>query len=156
MALLLVQHGISAHKDVDPEKGLTEHGRVETERIAGVAKSYDVRVARIIHSGKKRAAETAAIFQDILAVEVPLEMVFGINPQDDVRVFAEMFSSESNLMVIGHLPFLQRLVAYLLTGSEDFKIYQFQNSGIVCLDTSEGMDGKIEWFIKWTLNPRIS
>jgi phosphohistidine phosphatase SixA len=37
MALFLVQHGISATKDVDSERGLSGQGRVETERIAQVA-----------------------------------------------------------------------------------------------------------------------
>ena len=70
MALFLVQHGISAHKEIDPEKGLTDHGKTETERIAGVAKGYGIRVARIIHSGKKRARQTAEILQNILAVDM--------------------------------------------------------------------------------------
>lgn len=156
MALYLVQHGISAPKEIDPEKGLTERGVADTQRIAEVARDYGVRVARIIHSGKKRALQTATILQDVLSPDVPMEMVFIINPQDDVKTFAETVSVEANAMVVGHLPFLQRLVSFLTTGSEDFRIYQFQNSGIVCLDTGEGQDGKTEWFIKWTLNPHIS
>jgi hypothetical protein len=40
MALLLVQHGISETKDVDPERGLSGQGRVETKRIAQVANGY--------------------------------------------------------------------------------------------------------------------
>ena len=59
-------------------------------------------------------------------------------------------------MVVGHMPFMQRLVSYLTVGSEEIRVYQFQNSGIVCLDNSEGTDGKLDWFIKWTLNPNIS
>lgn len=156
MALFLVQHGISAQKDIDPEKGLTAQGQAETQRIAEVAKGYGVKVAKIVHSGKKRAEQTATIFRDTMSLKVPLETVSGINPKDDARAFARTISSESNAMVVGHLPFLQRLVSCLITGSEDLKVYQFQNSGIVCLDTSEGPDGKVVWFIKWTLNPHIS
>jgi phosphohistidine phosphatase len=63
---------------------------------------------------------------------------------------------EMDLMVVGHMPFMQRLVSYLTTGSEEIRVYQFQNSGIVCLDKSEGADGKFDWFIRWTLNPNIS
>lgn len=43
-------------------------------------------------------------------------------------------------------------VSYLTTGSMDFKIYRFQNSGILCLDQAEDET----WTIKWTLNPDIS
>ena len=66
MALFLVQHGISAQKDIDPEKGLTDQGQAETKRIAEVAKGYGVKVAKIGHSGKKRAEQTATIFRDII------------------------------------------------------------------------------------------
>jgi phosphohistidine phosphatase len=156
MALFLVQHGISASKDVDPQKGLTSQGITETERIAKVAKGYGIKVGRIVHSGKKRAEQTASIFHKELSLNSPLEVISGINPLDDVRAFAEIIIPESELMVVGHMPFLQRLVSYLTTGSEEILIYQFQNSGIVCLSSIEEINGKIDWFIKWTLNPNIS
>ena len=59
-------------------------------------------------------------------------------------------------MVVGHMPFMQRLVSFLTTGSEEIQVNQFQNSGIVCLSSCEVTDGKLNWFIKWTLNPNIS
>ena len=156
MALFLVQHGISAAKDIDPERGLTAQGKTETERIAQVAKGYGVAIKKIVHSGKNRAEQTAAIYHEALHVQTPLERVAGLNPNDDVQLFVRTIQPESEVMVIGHMPFLQRLVSLLITGDEDLKVYQFQNSGIVCLDTDEGKDGKVCWFIKWTLNPHIS
>lgn len=156
MALFLVQHGISAAKDVDPEKGLTSEGRIETERIALVAKGYGIKVAKIVHSGKKRAEQTASIYHEALSLKTPPEVVSGIAPLDDVRAFAKSITPEAELMVVGHMPFMQRLVSYLTTGSAEIQVYQFQNSGIVCLSASQEKDGKFNWFIKWTLNPNIS
>jgi phosphohistidine phosphatase len=156
MAIFLVQHGISASKDDNSEKELTDQGRIDTERIAKVAKEYGIMVEKIVHSGKTRAKQTATLYHNILSVKTPLEAVSGINPQDDVRVFAEYLNPGAALMVVGHMPFMQRLLSYLITRSEEKKVYQFQNSGIVCLDASKGTDGKLEWFIKWTLNPKIS
>jgi len=80
----------------------------------------------------------------------------GINPLDDVRAFAARINSGSNWMVVGHMPFMEKLVSYLTTGSEEILVYKFQNSGIVCLDTREGKGREPDWFIKWTLNPNIS
>jgi len=156
MAIFLVQHGISASKDDNPEKELTDQGRLDTERVAQVAKGYGIIVEKIVHSGKTRAEQTATLYHDVLSIKTRLEAVSGINPQDDVRIFAENLNPGAALMVVGHMPFMQRLLSYLITGSEKKKVYQFQNSGIVCLDASEGTDGKLEWFIKWTLNPKIS
>ena len=156
MALFLVQHGISAPKDIDPEKGLSDVGREQTRRIAQVAEGYKIPVQKIVHSGKKRAEQTAAIFHEVLALEIPMEEISGINPMDDVRIFAAAIEPEGNVMVVGHMPFMERLVSFLTTGSEDCRVYKFQNSGIVCLDMESGEDNTHDWFIKWTLNPAIS
>lgn len=153
MALFLVQHGISASKDMDPERGLSDVGREETNRIALVAGGYKIPVQKIVHSGKKRAEQTAGIYHEALALKAPIKMISGINPLDDVRNFAAGIVPEENLMVVGHMPFMERLVSFLTTGAEDIRVYQFQNSGIVCLDV-EG-DKAANWFIKWTLNPNI-
>ena len=59
MALYLVQHGKSLSREAGPDPGLSEEGIAETERIAGVAEGYGVRVAVIRHSAKARARETA-------------------------------------------------------------------------------------------------
>ena len=155
MALFLVQHGLSNSKEIDPQKGLTEHGIRETERIAQVASNYDIPVGKIVHSGKKRAEQTAAIFAEAFSGDLLLEAVSGIGPMDDFRAFAQNLDPQDNLMVVGHLPFMQRLVSYLTTGSEQTYVYKFQNSGIVCLDRNV-MEKTIGWFIKWTLNPDIS
>ncbi|MBM9605344.1 phosphohistidine phosphatase SixA [Desulfopila inferna] len=156
MALFLVQHGRSASKDVDPEKGLTSKGIEETELITEVARGYEVNVRKIIHSGKKRAAQTADLFRDIVQDSIPVEQVSGIAPLDDVRDYAKHIDPAENCMVVGHMPFLERLLSFLTTGSPDIKVYHFQNSGIVCLDAEKGEDGGLNWYIKWTLNPTLS
>ncbi len=155
MALYLVQHGISSAKEVDPEKGLAAEGLNETHRIAEVAKHYKIGVKSIVHSGKKRAYQTAEIFHSALQIREQLLKIAGIAPMDDVTLFAATVDAADNRMVVGHMPFMQRLVSYLTTGDENNRVYQFQNSGIVCLDTEEGEQGEQNWFIKWTLNPNI-
>ncbi|MCP3890930.1 MAG: phosphohistidine phosphatase SixA [Desulfobulbaceae bacterium] len=156
MALFLVQHGLSAPKDIDPEKGLSDFGREETNRIAQVAKMYKIPVQKIVHSGKNRAEQTASVFHEALALETPMEKISGIQPMDDFRSFAATINPKENLMVVGHMPFMERLVSFLTTGTENCRVFKFQNSGIVCLDMERGEDNEADWFIKWTLNPNIS
>ena len=156
MALFLVQHGISAPKDIDPEKGLSDFGREETNRIAQVAKGYKIAVQKIVHSGKKRAEQTAGIFHETLALEIPMKKISGIKPMDDACIFAATIELEGNLMVVGHMPFMERLASFLITGSENCRVFKFQNSGIVCLDMESGKDNEADCLIKWTLNPNIS
>jgi phosphohistidine phosphatase len=156
MALFLVQHGISASREEDPEKGLSSIGIEETNRIAQVAKGYGVPVAKIVHSGKRRAEQTAQIYHKALGLDVPLKAIPGIKPMEDVKTFSSLIDPRANWMVVGHLPFMERLVSYLTCGSSKALVYQFQNSGVVCLDAGEGVKGEGDWFIKWTLNPNIS
>lgn len=151
MALFLVQHGKSLPKDKDPNKGLSEAGIHETERIAQVAKGYGVHVSSIAHSGKTRARQTADIFASALKPEGGLQEISGLNPLDDVTAVA--IDSTEDRMLVGHLPFMERLTAYLITGSIERPVFKFQNSGIVCLDKAPDIGS---WVIKWALMPQIS
>jgi phosphohistidine phosphatase len=152
MSLYLVQHGKSLSKDVDPEKGLSEEGRTDVQKIADTAKFYGVKVSKILHSGKTRAKQTARIFASALGIEDKVEETAGIKPLDDVSGFAPRLVPDSDLMVVGHLPFMEKLASYLVTGSDETTIFQFQNGGIVCLDKGPGEQA---WVVKWSLSPNI-
>ena len=152
MALYLIQHGQSLPKDQDPQKGLSKEGVAETERMAQLAKNYGVRVSNITHSGKTRARQTAEIFEATLQPSGGIQEQSGLNPLDDVTVFAKTIDDAEDTMLVGHLPFMERLTAYLITGSFEKPVFKFQNSGIVCLDKDPSAGS---WMIKWTLMPHI-
>lgn len=152
MAVYLVQHGKSLPKDIDPEQRLSDQGAMEVAGVAETAKSYGVRVSRIIHSVKARAEQTAGIFGAALKPEKGIHEKEGLKPLDDVELFAASLDETENLMVVGHLPFMERLNCYLSTGATDKRLFKFQNGGIVCMDkdTDTGL-----WHIKWSLSPHI-
>lgn len=152
MALYLVQHGKSLPKDKDPQKGLSQEGIAETERIAQVAKGYNVRVSKITHSGKTRARQTADIFDAALKPKGGIHERRGLNPLDDVAVFSDIIDPAGDEMLVGHLPFMEKLTAYLITGSTERPVFKFQNSGIVCLDKDPASGS---WVIKWALMPHV-
>jgi phosphohistidine phosphatase len=152
MALYLVQHGKSLPKEVDPDQGLSEQGVTETGRIAGVAANYRISVSQIKHSVKTRARKTAEIFASVLKPAKGILEVVGLKPLDDIIAFAAAIDPDENTMLVGHLPFMERMTAYMVTGSAEKPIFKFQNSGIVCLnkDSDSG-----SWVIVWTLMPNI-
>ena len=152
MALYLVQHGQSLSKDVDPDQGLSEKGVAETERIAEVAKNYHINVGKILHSVKTRARKTADILASALNPTESVKEVEGLKPMDDVAAFAASLNPDTNTLLVGHLPFMERMTAYLVTGSIDKPVFKFQNSGIVCLDKDPETGS---WVIVWTLMPNI-
>ncbi len=153
MALYLVQHGRSHAKDVDPDQGLTDDGRSDVQRIADVARGYGVRVHSILHSGKTRARQTAAIMAEALKPDGGLKEKNGLKPMDDVTALAGLVDSATDLMLVGHLPFMERLTAWLITGSIEPPVIKFQNGGIVCL--KENPDSG-SWVIAWSLMPNIA
>ena len=153
MALFLVQHGRSLPKDIDPDQGLSPEGMEEVEKIAQAAKGYGVKVTRIIHSGKKRALQTADIFASYLEPESGVLEKGGLKPMDDVSDWADRVKTDDNLMLVGHLPFMEKLTSLLIAGYTDTTVFKFQNGGIVCLDAVPDSES---WFIKWALVPNIS
>lgn len=153
MALYLVQHGKCEPKEVDPQQGISAEGRLEVERIASVASHYGIRVEEIVHSGKYRALQTADIFASVFNIPDKLRVRGGLRPLDDAVEFAINVNVGDNRMIVGHLPFLERLTSYLVAGNAEKIVFKFQNGGIVCLDQATA---NREWYIKWTLMPSIS
>jgi phosphohistidine phosphatase len=152
MALYLIQHGKSLPKDQDPDQGLSAEGIAETQRIANAAKDDGVAVSQIRHSAKTRARQTAEIFGGALNPKQGIRQVSGIKPLDDVAEYAANIDPAEDIMLVGHLPFMQRMTAFLITESIDKPVFKFQNSGIVCLDKDPETQA---WVILWALMPKI-
>jgi phosphohistidine phosphatase len=152
MALYLVQHGKNLPKDVDPDKGLSDDGAADVRRIADAAKGYTVKVDAIAHSGKKRALQTAEIFAEALSPARGVSEREGLGALDDVAAAAKNLKSEENLMLVGHLPFMEKMTGCLTAGDAEKRVFKFQNGGIVCLDADPDGDG---WVVKWALMPQI-
>jgi phosphohistidine phosphatase len=136
MRLYLVQHGEAKSEAEDPERSLTTRGEEETRKVSDVAKKQGIRPSRIYHSGKKRAEQTAEIIGE--AFDLSIQVSQGLNPNDDVRQWADRISGETeDLMIVGHLPFLEKLASFLVSGDEGAKAVMFRYSAIVCLEKKE-------------------
>ncbi len=150
MSLYLVRHGRYLSYDQDPEKGLSNYGSEEIKRVAKQIIKYQPSLSCIKHSGKKRALQTAQILASELHPNIHIQEISGINPQDNVIHYSDKIDNNKNEMLVGHLPFLEKLVSYLITGSPDNKIVNFANGTTVCLDQELH-----DWIIKWAVFPEI-
>ncbi len=141
MELYLVQHGPAKSETEDPQRPLTEEGRRTVERVAAFLAPLGPRIERIEHSGKLRARPTAGVCE-----------AAGLAPNDDAGIVAAQLAQETaNLMVVGHLPHLSRLVSRLLGLAADRPAVQFQMGGLVRLDRSDAE----QWVIRWMLTPDL-
>lgn len=154
MAIFLVQHGKSAPKEIDPERGLTPEGRAEVERVAGVLARGGVTTSRIEHSGKARAQQTAEIFAAALGIGASaVSARRRMDPMDDVAAFAAGLDSAGDTMYVGQLPFMERLASLLLAGDAERRSVAFRNAGVLCLDRVA--DGGA-WAVQWLVIPDLA
>lgn len=152
MPVFLSQHGKSAAREVDPLRGLTPEGVAEVAGVARTLSESGLHVDVIWHSGKARAAETAEIFAASLRPPEGVKPRDGINPLDDVAALADGLAKDRSEMFVGHLPFMERLLAYLITGNAEHRVLRFQNGGVVALDWDKEGDA---WLISWTVFARL-
>lgn len=149
MYLYLMRHGEARAKEEDPARALTRRG---AETVRSVAMDFSVMnpdVRWILHSGKRRAKQTAAIVAELLGIPDGIQEVPHLEPDADVSLFlAEADRLQEDTVVVGHLPHLARLVSALLTGNPEPELVRLQPGGIVCLGRHEG-----RWLIEWMIRP---
>ena len=147
MRLYLVQHGEARSEAEDPERSLTTRGEEETRKVSNAAKRLGIRPSRIYHSGKKRAEQTAAIIAG--ALDLSVQLAQGLSPNDDIGPWVERISGEAqDLMIVGHLPFLEKLASFLVCGDEGAKAVVFRYSAIICLEKKKSGRWAVDRIIK--------
>ena len=150
MKLYLAQHAEALGKDEDPERPLSDQGRRDVAAIAALAGKAGLRVARVWHSGKLRAAQTAQILAKVMLPRGKIASIGGINPNDAVEDFiADADVWQDDTLVVGHLPFMSRLVALLLAGDPARELVRYSPGSIACLERS----GEHGWVLLWMLRP---
>ncbi len=153
MKLYLVQHGEALSKDIDLDRPLSEAGREDVERLASFL-AGKVRVARVLHSGKVRAWQTAEILAASLVPDLKVEEFGGLSPNDPVEPFVQHVEEWSeDLLVVGHLPFMAKLAIRLTAGADENSIVAYRPGSIVCLETDNETGWKVQWMIRPELLP---
>ena len=151
MRIYLVQHGEALAEDRDPARPLSEAGRRDVAALARFLETSNLGIQCVIHSGKLRAQETAAILAPALAPVATIENQDGLAPKDSVTDFAGKVAGwRDNRLVVGHLPFMDRAVAYLLTGAEDPGVVAFRPGSMVCLEREDDT-----WRLAWMVRPEL-
>lgn len=152
MRVYLVQHGTPVPKEKNPERPLSERGRYDVERAAAFLQKAGVRVGAVYHSGKTRAEQTAEILAQRLCAVGNAFQRKGLAPLDDVEDIAQYIAElDDDLMIVGHLPHLSRLVSRLVLGDSTGNVAGFQQGGVCCLSRHD--EGG--WYVAWMIVPEI-
>jgi phosphohistidine phosphatase len=153
MNLYLVQHASAKAKEDDPERSLSDAGLEEVGKMVDFLKRYRaVDVTRILHSGKRRAEQTAVMLGEQIRPAEGVSSAEGLEPVADASVWAERLSAAGeDVMLVGHLPHLGRLASLLLCRDANRNVIAFRNAGIVCLRRDETGS----WLVNWMTAPEV-
>ncbi len=153
MNLYLVQHALAMPETEDIQRPLSKRGRNETIRIAGfLSMQANLCVSRILHSGKLRAQQTAEILAEGIVPEGGVAATDGLKPMDDPAIWIDWLTAEEkDIMLVGHLPHLSRLVSRLVCEDETRTVVAFRNSGVVALK----LDDNNVWSVSWIITPQL-
>ena len=149
MKLYLVQHGQAYTKEQNPIRPLTEQGRSDVERITHFLETAGIRVAKVVHNGKRRAEQTAEILAHALAPRAQPQTSDLINPNDDPRAFSWQNESwDEDTLVVGHLPFLEKFISELIIRDESRLLVSYAPGTVACLERTEDDSWRLIWMIR--------
>jgi phosphohistidine phosphatase len=116
--------------------------------MARFLKPLRLRLGAIWHSDRVRAIQTAGLLSPAVVVKKRVELK-DIGPDDRIGpLHRRLRKVRGDLMIVGHLPFLDKLLARLIAGSSAATLVNFTTSSIVALADDEG-----DWRIQWMMSP---
>jgi len=151
MRLYLVQHGLAKNAVDDSARPLSRQGREDVTRTAGFLSLFEKpRPLKIMHSGKLRAQQTAMMFAEAWGGIACAEAT-GLAANDHPSVWADRLAAMTDdMMLVGHLPHLQRLAGLLICDDIDREAVCLRNGGVLCLENRNR-----SWSVLWQINPSL-
>ena len=152
MKMYLVQHGEALSRDEDHARPLSPRGQQDVQAVAEMLDAAGIRVARVWHSGKLSAAQTAEMLARRVYPRGRPEAINGIKPNDSLAEYSQDADVwEEDTLIVGHLPFMSRLVSMLVGGDPDHELVSYYPGSVVCLERS----GAHSWRVQWMLRPDV-
>ena len=147
--LYIAHHGDAVAPQENPMRPLSPAGREQVRHLAGEAAARGAKPQAIWHSGKLRARQTAEAYWRACNPLAQFTAERGLLPGDPPAWIADrLLAADGELMVVGHMPHLPRLLRLLLTGDVDAHAVEFPLNGVVCVEERAGA-----WTECWRLSP---
>ncbi len=159
--IFLLRHGIAAEPGTpgiktDAERPLIPKGEQRLRKAAAAMEKMGLSFDVIISSPYLRAKQTAEIVAKILKLEkrlsISCDLIPGGDPQALIRQLNALKPEPENILLVGHEPFLSRLIALLATGGTSATI-EIKKGSLCKLEAEELECGHCAT-LKWLLTPR--
>lgn len=153
MRLYLVRHGDALSAADDSARSLSPKGLKECEIMGEFLRRNKITVSQVYHSSKERAIQTANILGHHMQIaDKNIKALPGLQPEDPVIPIAVYCNQwQEDTMLVGHLPFMARLAAQLMTEHEDIPCVDFQSAAILCVEKID----ILRWCLRWFAHPGI-
>ena len=161
MNLFILRHGPAVERGTpgfenDAARPLTPKGKRQLRNIAAAMENMDLRLDLILSSPLLRAKQTAEIAAAGLKLKKRLAFSDELRPDGDVKKLilqlGELKPAPENILLVGHEPYLSRLISSLVSGGENLAM-DFKKGGLCKLEAEKLRNGKCAT-LAWLLTPR--
>jgi phosphohistidine phosphatase len=161
MNIYILRHGIAVERGTkgfknDSERPLTAKGKRQLRKSAMAMRKMKLRFDLILSSPHERAKRTAEIVAEELKLKKRLKLSDSLKYENDpamvVGKIAVLKSMPKDLLLVGHEPYLSRLISWLTSGEGEVAI-DFKKGGLCKLEAEKLRPGKCAQ-LAWLLTPK--
>jgi phosphohistidine phosphatase len=160
MNLFFLRHGKAEPRSPkwrpDGKRPLTREGEKRMAEVARGAQALGLSFDLILTSPYARALRTAEILADIFGDKKLFEtnnLVSEAEPKNIIDEINENFASVEQVVLVGHEPFMTRLISALISGEGGAAAIDLKKSGLCKLSIEKLTFGKCAR-LNWLLTPR--
>ena len=155
MRVYVLRHGAAlpvAPDGSDKDRTLSPAGRERLHAVLEKARSAGVRPARILSSPYRRARETAEMACGLLECAAAIEQTAALRPEAapaDIWSEVRDLPDTSEVLLVGHLPLVEHLAAFLL-GQQEVRI-EFSAGTMIAIQmlaVGAAPAGELQWTIQ--------
>lgn len=157
MRLYLLRHAEAEPGNPDETRKLAPAGHEELQRLcAALRKNKAVQPEALWVSPLDRAQQSAEVFCREMELDLPVNVREDLVPEaNPARLAHEIGQCQESLLIVGHNPHLEVLIAYLLTGRSDGVMVLMNTGSLACLEKT-GLGGNPgASILRWVVSPNI-
>jgi phosphohistidine phosphatase len=140
----------------DAERPLIPKGEHRLRSAAAAMEKLELSFDLILSSPFIRAKQTAEIVAGELKMKKRIEFFDGLVPGGNSKalIYAlnELKQAPENILLVGHEPYLSRLISLLVSGGADAATIEMKKGGLCKLQTGELRHGQCAR-LSWLLTP---
>ncbi|HVU09377.1 MAG TPA: phosphohistidine phosphatase SixA [Verrucomicrobiae bacterium] len=161
MNLYILRHGLAVEREDwdfkdDSQRPLTPQGKKQLKSVARAMEKMELHFDLILSSPFLRVKQTAEIVTEILKLKKRLKFSDALMPDGDATMLIHQLNrlkpSPKNLLLVGHEPYLSRLISLLISGEENAAL-DFKKGGLCKLEVENLRAGKCAMLV-WLLTPK--